>query len=221
MQAVSPWTAIASAAVSCVPSPAPLDEVRAGPGGDLRTVAADHLEGVLARRRSWREFASVPLAEHAVARLAWAAQGVSDAATGHRTAPSAGGLYALDLFVAEARGLRRYNPRPNQLSLVSTRDVRADLAAAAHGQAFVARAPLVMVLVGFPQRLRARYGHVAERFTLLEVGHAAQNALLAATALGLGSVPVGALDDEAALQALGLPPGEEAVAYLVAVGATR
>jgi nitroreductase len=51
----------------------------------------------------------------------------------------------------------------------------------------------------------------------MEVGHAAQNVCLQATALGLGAVPVGAFDDDAVRKTLKLPSVEK-VLYLVPVG---
>jgi nitroreductase len=51
----------------------------------------------------------------------------------------------------------------------------------------------------------------------MDVGHAAQNLLLQAVALGLASVPVGAFNDEAIAEVLALP-AEEAPLYLLPVG---
>jgi nitroreductase len=52
----------------------------------------------------------------------------------------------------------------------------------------------------------------------MEAGHAAQNLALQATALGLGSVTVGAFDDAAVARLLRLP-SDEAPLYLMPVGA--
>jgi nitroreductase len=54
----------------------------------------------------------------------------------------------------------------------------------------------------------------------MEVGHAAQNLLLEAVALGLGGVPVGAFEDEALQKALPLPVDHRPL-YLVPVGHPR
>jgi nitroreductase len=51
----------------------------------------------------------------------------------------------------------------------------------------------------------------------MDVGHAAQNVLLQAVALDLGSVPVGAFDDDGVRVALGLPL-EHTPLYLLPVG---
>jgi len=48
-------------------------------------------------------------------------------------------------------------------------------------------------------------------------GHAAQNMLLQAVALGLGAVPIGGFSAERIKTALGLPPDHEPV-YIIPVG---
>jgi nitroreductase len=51
----------------------------------------------------------------------------------------------------------------------------------------------------------------------MEAGHAAQNLLLEAAAVGLAAVPVGAFDDDRVRETLGLPRSE-APLYLIPVG---
>jgi SagB-type dehydrogenase family enzyme len=64
-----------------------------------------------------------------------------------------------------------------------------------------------------------KYGkRSAERFVTLEAGHAAQNLLLAATALGLAAVPIGAFDDRELRRVVGLDEDRTPL-YLLAVGA--
>jgi nitroreductase len=55
------------------------------------------------------------------------------------------------------------------------------------------------------------------RYVHIEVGHAAQNVFLQATALGLEAVVVGAFNDRMVQRALNLPEGE-APLYLMPVG---
>jgi nitroreductase len=53
--------------------------------------------------------------------------------------------------------------------------------------------------------------------TLIEVGHATQNIHLQATALGLGTVPIGAFDDQKVSALLNLLKSE-APLYIIPVG---
>jgi SagB-type dehydrogenase family enzyme len=180
-----------------------------------RTDGARSLEDVLASRRSVRAFRDEPIAAIDVAQLLWAAQGVTDA-EGGRTAPSAGALYPLELYVVDGAGASRYLPAEHALVSVAEGDLRHALGEAA-GQDAVLGAPAVFVLAGVEARTAARYGDRAERYVQLEAGHAAQNLLLQATALGLGAVPIGAFEDAAVARALGLADGERPL-YLIPVG---
>lgn len=177
------------------------------------------LEQALLRRRSMREFRPADLTDAAVSQLLWAAQGVTDS-SGLRTAPSAGALYPLEVYVATRTGLRHYEPRGHRVVSVSAEDVRPALSRAAHGQAAVAGAPAVFIITGVPARTAGKYGERASRYVSLEAGHAAQNLLLQAVALGLGAVPVGAFDDATVLRILGAGRGEVAL-YLIPVGHPR
>jgi hypothetical protein len=79
------------------------------------------LDDVLARRRSVRTFAERPLQEQAISRLLWAAQGVT-ASWGGRTAPSAGALYPIEIYVATADALRRYVPAEHRVVELAPED---------------------------------------------------------------------------------------------------
>ena len=67
-------------------------------------------------------------------------------------------------------------------------------------------------------RSRFKYGARAYRFTLLEAGHVGQNLLLAATALGLASVPIGGFFDREVDAFLGVDGLHEASLYLFPLG---
>lgn len=194
-------------------------------GGAARTLpppsmsGQTSLEDAMARRRSVREFTADSLQERSVSQLFWAAQGVTDR-EGLRTAPSAGALYPLELYVALSSGLYHYSPRGHRVELLVGKDLRAELSRAAYGQEAVADAPAVFAITAVVARTAAKYGGRAERYVTLEAGHAAQNLLLEATSLGLGAVPVGAFDDRRVHEVLHLSPGEEAL-YLIPVGHPR
>lgn len=184
-----------------------------------------HLEGdlsverALARRRSLRRYAGTPPTLAQVAQLLWAAQGVTDR-EGHRTAPSAGALYPLEvtLVVGEveglAPGLYRYRPENHTLVQVAAGDHRPALGRAARGQSWVARAPASLVLAAVHRRTAVKYGSRAPRYVQMEVGCAAENVYLQAESLGLGTVFVGAFDDQAVQKAVQLAPDEEPLAIL-------
>ncbi|MGE5246091.1 MAG: SagB/ThcOx family dehydrogenase [Betaproteobacteria bacterium] len=176
------------------------------------------LNDALAARRSVREFASGPLTWGQIGQLLWAAQGVTHD-DGKRTAPSAGATYPLELYVATAAGLYHYLPARHEVVRVAVQDVRPDIRRAAGAQAAV-DAPALFVFAAAPARTAGRYGDRAMRYVYIETGHAAQNLLLEAAALGLAAVPVGSFTDRDMHRALGLP-ADQVVVYVVPVGRGR
>jgi len=176
------------------------------------------VEAALARRRSVRDFASRGLTLSQLGQLAWAAQGITEPRRGLRTAPSAGALYPLQLYLVTREAVYRYLPQGHRLLVVAPADRKAALAEAALGQACVRGAPLVVVMAADLGRTQGKYGARGERYVHIEAGHVGQNLHLQAVALGLGSVSVGAFDDGAVARVLGLPAGQRPV-YLIAVGA--
>ncbi len=179
-------------------------------------------EGLLARRRSLREFANSALTLQELARLLWAAQGVSQP-RGLRTAPSAGALYPLELYavVGQVEGLVAgvYHYRPDRHALCKRKDgdLRGALATAALGQRWVAEGAVVLAIAAVYRRTTRKYGERGIRYVHQESGHAAQNVCLQATVLGLGTVTVGAFDERAVQRVL-MWPAEQVPLYLLPVG---
>ena len=177
------------------------------------------LEEVLAQRHSIREFGDQLLTTAQIGQLLWAAQGITDD-QGRRTAPSAGALYPLEMYVATPDGVFHYDPASHQLLQTSRGDPRANLYQAALRQDSVRQAPAVFIVAAVYERTTSKYGtERSPRYVHLEAGHAAQNLLLQAVALGLGAVPIGAFQDEEVQRALGLPADHEPL-YLIPVGHT-
>ena len=172
------------------------------------------LEEVLAARRSVREFTDEPLTDREISQLLWAAQGITDPA-GLRSAPSAGALYPLELYVATSSGLYHYHPGNHELQQRDRADLRRAMHAAALSQNPVVEAPAVFVITA-----ARKYGTRAERYVHMEVGHAAQNLLLEAVAMDLAAVPIGAFEDDQLSKVLQLP-GDESPLYLIPVGHPR
>ena len=168
----------------------------------------------LKQRRSIREFSRDGLVLEDVSQLLWAAQGLTSR---HfvRTAPSAGALYPLEVYVVAgdveglAPGVYRYRAKKHDLVLVTQGDLRKQLASAALGQDWVRRAPAVLVITGVYERTMAKYGERGRRYVHMEVGHAAQKVYLQATANGLGTVMVGAFHDKQVQEVLSLPADHE------------
>ena len=173
------------------------------------------LEETLERRRSKRSFLPKRLGPEQIGQLLWAAQGAFP--RGRRTVPSAGGIYPLELYLVTRENVQQYVPQDHELVETQHGNVVQQLCEAAGGQEFVREAPASIVIAADRRAMEGRYGERAERYICLEVGHAAQNIHLQAVALGLGSVPVGAFDDEEVHAVLELPD-EHWPLYIIPVG---
>lgn len=174
------------------------------------------LDDALSRRRSVRHFSAGALTEDQILQLCWAAQGITDP-TGHRTAPSAGARYPLELVVVTARGCFAYDPPHHRIVRRTGDDLRPALQWAALSQEAVGESAAVFAITAVPARTTEQFGSRGERYVYLEAGHTAQNLLLEATAMGFGAVPIGAFDDARVREVLDLR-GDRAVIYLIPVG---
>ena len=184
------------------------------------TAGGMSLAEALARRRSVRDFLDRPLTDKQLAQLAWAAQGITDPTRGFRTAPSAGALYPAELYVVTADGVARYLPSKHAFEAADVGDKRQALAEAALNQTWVAKAPATFVVTAVYQRTTQKYGERGVRYATIEVGHVCQNISLQAVALGLGSVSVGAFQDDEVRRLIGAPSDHRPLC-LVCVGHPR
>ena len=197
-----------------------------GPLDDERDARGAGLFGALGRRRSVRAYAPPPLDLTDLSTLLWAAAGVTAREQGFafRTAPSAGGLYPIEHYVAAhdvaglAAGVYHYAVLDRALELVRPGDVRRPLAHAALDQRIAAEADAVFVWTAVLERSRWKYGQRFVRYVFLDAGHVAQNVALAAVALGLGSCQIAAFFDDEAAALLGVDIDVEPVVYMTTVG---
>ncbi len=180
------------------------------------------VENALASRRSVRSFTGGPLALNELSQLFWSAQGKT-ASWGGRTAPSAGATYPLEVYavVGDVEGIMpgvyRYMPDGHEMVVVFEGDSREGLAAEALGQEAVKNAPATIVIAAVYDRTRKKYGERGDMYVHMEAGHAGQNIYLQATALGLGTVSVGAFDPDGVRRVIGAGQEEEPI-YLFPVG---
>ena len=173
------------------------------------------LEETLERRRSKRAYLPRQLTPEQISQLLWAAQGVFQ--RGKRTVPSAGGLYPLEIYLVAKEGVYHYEPQNHELVETLRGDVLPQLCQAVAGQDFIREAPVSIIIAADDRGMEGRYGKRAERYVCIEVGHAAQNIHLQAVALGLGSAPIGAFNDDQVHTALKLPD-EHWPLYIIPVG---
>jgi len=180
------------------------------------------VEKALRERRSIRVYKDEALALAEVSQILWAAQGITNPG-GLRTAPSAGALYPLEVYVVignvegVTKGVYKYKPHEHELVKVRNGDVRDELSVAALGQPWVREGSIVIVFSAVYERTTQKYGDRGIRYVHMEVGHAAQNVYLQAVSLNLGTVVVGAFRDDKVRKILNMPD-EEHPLYIMPIG---
>jgi SagB-type dehydrogenase family enzyme len=174
------------------------------------------VEQALKSRRTIRRFANKPLTQGQLSQLLWAAYGVTDP-RGLRSAPSAGALYPLDIYVVIgdrqvsglASGVYHYLPEKQALEPGRAGDLRNAVARASIYQNWMAEAPVMILITGEYRRCQVKYGQRGVMYTHMESGHAGQSIFLQAEALGLGAGIVGAFENADISRVLGLPPAHD------------
>ena len=182
------------------------------------------VEEALLKRRSVRFYSGEDLSIEEVSQLLWAAQGTTG--TG-RTAPSAGALYPLELYLVVGdvegldNGVYQYRPVEHELEKRVTGDVQMELSKAAVGQnqAHVRDAAVDLVFTAVYERTTGKYGERGFRYVHMEAGHAAQNVYLQAVSLELGTVVIGAFSDDKVKELVNAEEQEEPL-YIMPVGRT-
>ena len=189
-----------------------------GPVQDSKT----SIEKAIRERRSVRSFRESPLTLAEVSQLLWAAQGITSP-RGLRTAPSAGALYPLEIYLIAGNvdalpdGVYHYRPIRHELVRVIAGDRRSELCTAALGQSSVRNAAAVIVLAAVYERTTVKYGERGIQYVHMETGHAAQNVSLQAVPLSLGTVVIGAFQDAEVRKVLKVPDREQPL-YVMPVG---
>jgi len=167
------------------------------------------LEEALSLRRSRRDLAPGPVTLQQVSQILWAAQGIT-AKGKYRTAPSAGALYPIEIYLAAENvdalepGLYHYTPQGHSLTLHAKGSLANKIAQAALGQGSLTRASATVIITAVMERTSKKYGERTDRYVAEEVGAIAQNIYLQVESLGLATVLIGAFSDDEVQDAIGI-----------------
>lgn len=138
-------------------------------------------------RRSIREYTSQDVSKELIEKIIDAA----------RMAPSAG------------------NTQPWEFMVIRDHQIKQKVADAALGQMFIATAPVVIIVCANQMRSASRYGSRGEKlYCLQDTAAAIENLHLAAHALGLGTVWIGAFDEAEVKEIFKLPPEVRPIAII-------
>jgi SagB-type dehydrogenase family enzyme len=176
------------------------------------------VEEVLHQRRSVRDYKKGSLSLREVSQLLWSGAGRN---LYQRTAPSAGATYPLEVYLVAGEvegiepGLYHYSFSRHSLERVKEEDIRKRLCRAALEQRMIERAPASIVIAADYRRTTGHYGQRGIRYVHMEVGHVGQNISLQALALNLGTVMIGAFEDQRVKEVLEI---EEEPLYIIPIG---
>lgn len=183
-------------------------------------------------RRSERVFdANNPMTQTQLAFILWSAQGIQKK-TGvtFRPVPSGGALHPFELYfiVRSIEGLKqgiyRYAPLEHigeKHVAVEFKDELNDLDIKV-SEIFLKYPPknasVILLFSCVPYIKEWRYGYLAHRPILMDIGHVGQNVMLSSTAMGLSSCCYAAYDQDLCDKILGIDGQEEFTVYVCAVG---
>ncbi len=193
----------------------------------LVDIKEDNLISLLNKRHSCRIFSSKKLTLKEVSLLLWSSNGlrVDAKSRATRVIPSAGATYPLEIFLVVGEdsvgnlkeGVYYYDYRGHSLKILKAGDIRGKLSEVCLGQEFISRAAVSIVICARYSRTTSFYGKRGIRYVWMEAGHACQNIYLICASLGLGTVEVGAYNDEGVKRVLDLP-GDLEVLSIMPVG---
>jgi SagB-type dehydrogenase family enzyme len=169
-----------------------------------------------------------------ISQILWAAQGITRKTEalptkwntryewqgGNRTAPSAGALYPMELFLVAGKvsglpaAVYRYIPKTHSLKKVMNGDKRSEIYEVALKQSSINDASALLIMTAVYDRTSPKYGSRAERYVHMEVGFIGENVYLQAVALGIGTVMIGAFQDEGVKKVLDSPADEFPLAIM-------
>jgi len=189
------------------------------------------LAKVIEQRRSLRKYADQPLSQQDLSFLLWSASWARDFRTSERmeitlrNVPSAGARHPFEcyLLVRDVEGIKAglyyYHPVKHCLIRLEADDkVAEQVFDGCVQQDMVKNEPVTFIFSSVPYRTGWRYGQRGYRYLYLDAGHVGQNIHLAAEAIDAGACMIGAYQDEAMNDIIGVDGVEEFVIYICTVG---
>jgi len=175
-------------------------------------------------------FATEPIPLSRLSRILHFTNGVtggrkrSSSTPGLRAAPSAGALYAGEVYVVAERvrelapGVYYYAVEEHELIAVRSGSLLRDVAGALAEPGAIEGAAAAILLTNVFRRYSWRYANRGYRYALIDSGHIGENLRLAATSAGLGWTQTLRFEDDALNALLGVDGREEAVCAVHAIG---
>ena len=196
-------------------------------------VSQDSYVKLLDIRRSKRKYTDKPITKAELAFMLWSVNGIQElrgeVAT-LRPSPSGGARHPFETYIAVKNvedlepGVYHYLPTENvgekkcTIQRVGNQISDQRISEMLANQTWAAKAPIVLFYSCIPYKAEWRYVDMAHRVALIDLGHAGQNAMLSAAALGLGSCCIAAYNQKLCDQTLDFDGINEYTVYAIAVG---
>jgi len=178
---------------------------------------------IIQKRRSVRQFMDKQITSGQLFGLLEATY--SKGKNGHWSVASGGGLYPLDLYIiiinnkqVIPQGIYQWNPDGNKLNLVLDKNPSVWIEKVFNAKTILENVGCILCIAANMKRSASKYANLGYRLTLLEAGHAAQNASLFCVEQNLGSVECCGFGDKALARELDLDFPNEAVITTLMVG---
>jgi nitroreductase len=156
---------------------------------------------------SSRSFSPEKLPPQILSNLLWAAFGINRPDTGKRTAPSAVNWQEIDIYVATADGLYRYEAKGHFLDHILAEDIRA----LTGRQAFVQEAPVNLIYVADHGRMGGALSVDRDLYSAADAGFISENVYLYCASERLATVVRGSIDRETLAKAMRLKPDQKII----------
>ncbi len=198
---------------------------------NFKSISLPHVKGVLLEsflneRTSKKEELAFPqVTFEAIAYILQCGYGLQTkdvARKEHRTVPSAGGRYPLEIYVIVVKatkdlssGVYHYNVRTHMLEPVFYREFSQDGITKMSSSSILLETSYIICITSVFHRTTEKYGSRGYRYILLEAGHVAQNMLLAGFEKKTVGIPLGGINDVEVEKVLGLTSQEERLVYVL------
>ncbi|MCL2169790.1 MAG: SagB/ThcOx family dehydrogenase [Defluviitaleaceae bacterium] len=200
----------------------------------------DSYMNLLDTRHSVRSYdLEAGMSQAELAYMLWTAFGIKEikGKTGEATtrpAPSGGARHAFELYAAVQNveglkaGIYRHVPTANVGEKVVSIEYLGEienhpdtLVEMLAKQGWTKTAPVTLFITCVPYRAEWRYGEMAHRVVLIDLGHIGQNIMLSAVALGMGSCCIAAFNQVKSDDVLRVNGVDEFTVYAVTVGKAK
>lgn len=170
------------------------------------------LKQITDKRRSSRQFSEVLMSDNDLLNIV-CHLGTKNGDLEHRTYPSAGATYSVETFVIKldtSKTVMYYDAEVNGLLKVGSYKETVDELKELMSISYSGKASALLLFVGFPDRVSAKYQSRGNRFMLLEAGAMMQQISLAvAQSKNVSGCAIGGLMDDALLSIVGLRHRED------------